>query len=377
MTDDLSSPTEAPKLTPTESSIVAPPPAPEVRTSVVQPAVAILPVLAALVASAMLLVDYVRPAPVFCDDAGSGCAAVRGTALAHVFGVPTPVFGLLGLSVVGALFLARGPKARALGFWLTGSGALAAAGLLAVQAGMRKFCVYCCAVDAATLIAFWFAWDRRRHPWDAPEKGPARPVLAGLLALAVLLPTTVGFSRTPALPPVPDVVRRELDAAPNALVIVDFADFECPYCRATHEQLVEALAADAASGAKGQRPVKIVRKQVPLTIHLRARFAARGALCAEAQGKGDAMADALFAAPLDQLFAPGVRGLAEKLGLDLAAYDACVASAATEARIDQDRAAFFATGAKGIPLLFVGPVRLDGAQEAAALTNALARARGM
>lgn len=377
MTDDPR-PTadDAPKLTPTESSVVAPPPAPDARTSVVQPAVALLPVLAALVASAMLLVDYVRPAPVFCDDAGAGCAAVRGTALAYLFGVPTPALGLLGLSAVGALFLARGPKARAAGFWVTGVGALAAAGFLAVQAGMQKFCVYCCAVDAATLVAFWFAWDRRRRPWDVPEHGPARPALAGLLALAVLVPTTVGFARTPAAPPVPDVVKRELEAAPNALVVVDFADFECPYCRATHEQLLEALAADAASGA-GKRPVKVVRKQVPLMIHPRARFAARGALCAEAQGKGEAMADALFAAPLDQLFAPGVRTIAEGLGLDLRAYDLCVTSPATEARIDKDRADFYATGAKGIPLLFVGPVRLDGAQEKSAIANALSRARGM
>jgi uncharacterized membrane protein len=51
---------------------------------------------AALAASAALLVDYVRPAPVFCDGTG-GCARVKLTAFARPFGIPTPSLGIAGI----------------------------------------------------------------------------------------------------------------------------------------------------------------------------------------------------------------------------------------------------------------------------------------
>src|SRR4051812_13999348 len=52
--------------------------------------------VAALVASAILLVDYVRPAPVFCE-AGGGCGKVRATIFARPFGIPLPAIGIAGI----------------------------------------------------------------------------------------------------------------------------------------------------------------------------------------------------------------------------------------------------------------------------------------
>ncbi|MBX3199166.1 MAG: hypothetical protein KF894_13630, partial [Labilithrix sp.] len=57
-------------------------------------------VAAALVASAVLLVDYVRPAPVFCD-AGGGCGKVKATVFARPLGVPLPAIGLVGMLGIG------------------------------------------------------------------------------------------------------------------------------------------------------------------------------------------------------------------------------------------------------------------------------------
>src|ERR1700678_1881544 len=73
----------------------------------------VLPVLVGLTASAALLVDYLRVSPVFCSE-GGGCDAVKHTVLASPFGVPMPVFGVLGFGVLGGLLLARGPRVRTL-----------------------------------------------------------------------------------------------------------------------------------------------------------------------------------------------------------------------------------------------------------------------
>src|SRR6202044_457923 len=53
----------------------------------------LLPVLAGLVASAMLVVDYTRPAPVFCVE-GGGCDALKHTVYAAPLGIPLPIVGV-------------------------------------------------------------------------------------------------------------------------------------------------------------------------------------------------------------------------------------------------------------------------------------------
>ena len=79
---------------------------------------------------------------------------------------------------------------------------------------------------------------------------------------------------------------------PGKINVIEFADFECPYCRRLHAIL------DPLVDAAGDR-VNFVRLQRPLSQHVYAEHAARAALCAEAQGKGEAMADRLFAEKLD------------------------------------------------------------------------------
>ncbi|HKP55250.1 MAG TPA: vitamin K epoxide reductase family protein, partial [Polyangiales bacterium] len=64
----------------------------------------------ALAASAMLFVDYVRPAPVFCAPDG-GCGLVRQTAFAYPLGVPLPAIGVLGMFAVAVSGLIPGRRA--------------------------------------------------------------------------------------------------------------------------------------------------------------------------------------------------------------------------------------------------------------------------
>ena len=75
-------------------------------------ALSLVPVVAGLVASAMLLVDYLRPTPVFCVE-GGGCEALKHTVYATpVPGVPMPLFGLAGFLAIGVAACWPGRRAR-------------------------------------------------------------------------------------------------------------------------------------------------------------------------------------------------------------------------------------------------------------------------
>ena len=89
--------------------------------------------------------------------------------------------------------------------------------------------------------------------------------------------------------------------------------------------------------------------------------AAVGARCAGAQGKYWEMHDVLFE-NVSALEPAAIRGYAERLGVDLAKYDACVADPAQAAAVQADQAAGAAVGVEGTPAYFVNGVNLSGAQ---------------
>ena len=112
---------------------------------------------------------------------------------------------------------------------------------------------------------------------------------------------------------------------PGKINVVEFADYECPFCRLLHDRL-KAIIKDYPG------KVNFVRLNMPLQSHPSARHAARAGLCAEAQGKGDAMADRLFSA--EDLSPAANRRAAAELGLDVAEFERCVASPDTDKKID-------------------------------------------
>jgi protein-disulfide isomerase len=172
---------------------------------------------------------------------------------------------------------------------------------------------------------------------------------------------------------VPAVVDAERARAPRGEVaVVEFVDFECPYCRAMNEDLAPLLA------ARGAR-VHVVRKQVPLTRHHpHAMDAARASICADAMGRGDAVADALFRAPPDALTADGVVDLAARVGrLEPAAVHACMADPRTDAQIKADTEAFFVdAGGDGVPTVWIDDQVFVGQQDPETLRRALDAAIG-
>ncbi len=338
----------------------------------------VVPVLAGLVASAILAVDYLHPTPLFCSE-GGGCDAVRQTAYAAVLGVPTPLVGLAGFLAIGVASLASTRWARIAQAGLASVAALIGILLLVAQARLGHFCPYCCVADASALACAPVAWWRLARAPDArrdtrPNARPDRALVyasAASMAVAVLLPVGIGWRLAGRAP---DVIRAEMARTPpGGVTVVDFVDFECPFFRMSQTQL------EPLREAHRDR-LRVVRRQVPLRMHPHALDAARAACCAERLGSGEAMANALFSAPVDQLTREGCETIAQAVGLALDPYRACVADPETDARIESDRAEFKAAGGFALPTLWIDGRQLVGAQPRAALdqviAEALARAGG-
>src|SRR5512140_236758 len=289
------------------------------------------PVVVGLAASTSMLVDYMRPAPVFCGLDG-GCGAVRNTAFAAFLGVPTPAWGLAGFLALALLVILRGKAARVslLATALVAAGV--AAFLLAVQAKLGQFCPYCVATDSSALVLLGLSFHRFFAGWDPPDARKFRASASSVVALAVAAPLGLSVMLKPK---VPGVIADELAKTPSGkITVVDFVDFECPFCRETHAELTPVL-------ARHKDKIRLVRKHVPLSrIHPHAMEAARAACCGEGLGKGDELAERLMATPAEELTAEGCAKLAAEAGLDPARFSDCVKSPSTDARIKSDSDAF-------------------------------------
>lgn len=157
-----------------------------------------------------------------------------------------------------------------------------------------------------------------------------------------------------------------------AVTLVEFSDFECPYCARFHATLkrIESEYSDR---------VRIVYRQFPIpALHPNAFKAAEASLCAHEQGEFWAYHDLLFEEQ-DRLEVRDLKAKADRLGLDTGAFDDCLDTGRYVERIQADQAAGEAAGVTGTPALFVNGEPLPGgavdyAVVARALDEALERA---
>lgn len=173
-------------------------------------------------------------------------------------------------------------------------------------------------------------------------------------------------------PELPAVIRDEIattaKVSPGATTVVFFTDFQCPFCRRTHAALAPLL-------VERHNRVRLVLRHVPLPSHPDARTAARAAVCVE-RLTPMLLADythALFEAR--DLSEAACEAMAVERGVDRDALQRCLSDPATDARIERDIAMFDSVGGDGVPLLFVGRTRLEGAQPRGSLAAALDAAR--
>jgi protein-disulfide isomerase len=194
-----------------------------------------------------------------------------------------------------------------------------------------------------------------------------RRLALGLL-LTTLALTTLALSTVSCGAELPVVLRDEVARAPRGTVtVVFFTDFQCPFCRRTHEKLASVL-------AQHEGHVRVVLHHLPLRSHPDARGAARAAICVEQLTDPNARtaedyASALFASA--DLSDASCEQIATAHGVDRERFRQCVADAATDARIERDIDLFESVDGDGVPLLYVGRTRLDGEPSRGALESAI------
>lgn len=151
------------------------------------------------------------------------------------------------------------------------------------------------------------------------------------------------------------------DDAP--VVIVEFTDYQCPYCSRHFLQTYPQIKAEYVDTGK----VRYVFMDFPLSsIHPQAQVAAEAARCAGDQGAYLTMHDMLFARQQEwsgrndvaELFS----GYVGELGLDTAAFDECLQSGRQESAVLDDLERGAALGINGTPAFFINGHFLSGAQ---------------
>lgn len=138
------------------------------------------------------------------------------------------------------------------------------------------------------------------------------------------------------------------------VTIVEFSDFQCPYCSRAESSVDEVMEKYAGK-------VKLVFRHFPLSFHANAPKAAEAAMCAEQQGKFWEMHKVLFANQ-QALGVDDLKKHAASIGLDQAKFDQCLDSGAMKAKVDADTAAGGEAGVSGTPAFFINGKLISGAQ---------------
>ena len=340
--------------------------------------------------------------PLACDiNEIASCSKIIGSRYGELLGVPLGALGMTFFAILlttTVLPLWTPVSRRYLSFYQL---AFSAVGLVVALGAafiayvvLHGVCVVCSTIQTATLLYFCYAlflhlknrgtplFADPRSGWRVWSVGAifgASSLLAGYLSSvaaqafmppAVQLPVTLQqsaanetvaqFSRGAA--GAPEDFRKGSDNAPLALV--EFTDFECPFCRELHKKLKEI------QSRIGNDRLLIVFRSWPIPYHKYARALAVAARCAGMQGKFWLYADKIFdaaqkAADLPEqkehlLGATGIDFIADEVDLDMARFHACLMDPAIQAKIDEYTAKAKDLGGKGTPFVLIAGVPFAG-----------------
>lgn len=300
--------------------------------------------------------------------------AIDGDFLAQAFSSPITVGIVLG-SVVGK------PVGIVGASWL----------LTRVSRGrLRPPVGWAAVVGAGTVagIGFTLALLIATHAFDGDELEEAKlGVLAAALAASIvtwivsratgLLPERLRLRAliSPAQPivdlaapvdPERDRIRGPLDAP---VTLVEYGDFECPYCGQA-EPVVRELLADFGD-------LRYVWRHLPLNdVHPRAQLAAEAAEAADRQGAFWGMHDLLLEHQ-DALRPGELIGYAEQLGLDVERFTEDLRRHAGAARVAEDVDSADLSDVSGTPTFFVNGLRHRDAYDIETLTKAVREAKAL
>jgi protein-disulfide isomerase len=308
------------------------------------------------------------------------CDRVATSRFSVVLGLPVAAWGALGYGLALLLAIAGLRPRRIREGWPAGllfivavvAAAVAVTLALVSELAVGALCVLCAgswAVSFALLAAAWRACRPegvaaairadvdvlRRRPLIA--LGLLLAAVCGVALVAAAYPRYWERRALAAVPPPPGPAAPGAPAASQGpqgpLVVVEFSDYECPFCAVKHEETKALLA--------GRSDVTLVRRHFPLDsecnpavprrMHPGACDLARAAICAEEQGKLPPMDDALFR---NQQAKRPVEELARSVGLDLPQFRRCLGAPETDARLRSDIEAGVRVGLKATPTFVVG-----------------------
>ena len=180
----------------------------------------------------------------------------------------------------------------------------------------------------------------------------ATAALAAAAAVAALAPGQVRAQADESS----DMVEMRLGALEYALgrpdaplTVVEFTDYQCPYCRRFQAESWPRLRHDWIDTGK----LRFIVRDLPLEIHSAARPAAEAAHCAGEQGRFWRMHDLLLGVQAD-LSPKGIDGYARAAGLDMTRFHACVVAHKYSADIARNIAEADRLGLSGTPSFIVG-----------------------
>jgi len=179
----------------------------------------------------------------------------------------------------------------------------------------------------------WITMKTKNNPVEIYLKKPARPVKE-----------------------VPAGVSPFMGAADAKVTIVEFSDFQCPYCKRGAKLMTEL------KGKYGDK-IKVVFKHFPLPFHQNAKLAATAANCA---GKQDKKAfwdlhDKMFD-DQQNLAKEGLVSKAEQLKLKKSDFETCLSDEAMRKVVQSDIDLGKKVGVKSTPTFFVNGKMVNGAQ---------------
>jgi Na+/H+ antiporter NhaA/predicted DsbA family dithiol-disulfide isomerase len=297
---------------------------------------------------------------------------VSGSFLARAFTTPVTLGILLGyvigkpVGTVGAAWLITrfsGGRIRPPVGWaaVTGAGAIAGIGLIvslliaSLAFHGEELAEAKVGVLSGALCASVLTWIVFRLTALLPKRLRARALLGAaesVIDLAVPVDPRRDHVRGPAKAPV---------------TLVEYGDFECPYCGQA-EAVIRELLADYGD-------LRYVWRHLPLPdVHPHAQLAAEGSEAAARQGKFWEMHDQLLEHQ-GALTADDLTGYASDLGLAAGPFARDLNRGAGAARIDEDVDSADVSGVSGTPTFFINGRRHHGAFDLGTLSDAVRAAR--
>ncbi len=283
-----------------------------------------------------------------------------GIMLGYIVGKPVGILGLSWLATrlsrgrlrppVGWAAVAGGGTIAGIGF--TVSLLVATLAFTGVQLEEAKLGVLSAALGSSLVTWLVFRTTARLSPdrRDRALLSAAEPIVD----LAVPVDPRHDHARGPVDSPV---------------TLVEYGDFECPYCNQA-EPVIRELLADFGD-------LRYVWRHLPLTdVHPNAQLAAEGAEAAAAQGAFWEMRELLFRHQ-DALEPKYLVRYADELGLDVDRFREELRQHAYAARVAEDVDSADLSGVSGTPTFFINGQRHHGAYDIATLSAAvrIARAR--